>query len=107
MVNGKWWKNELLLSIYYLLFTIHYSPSFHFSLVNAFGPFGKLTSLMLRRCDFRLKSRERQLIVDSSPAVTNSPPQPNTIIMIFPVAVRLRPCDMDSMVRIPRQPSTA
>lgn len=70
-------------------------------------PCGKSTRRISRRCFFRLKSRDRQLIDDSTAAVRNNPPIPKATMIALPVGVRLRPSEIDSIVLNPRQPSTA
>src|SRR5207253_1299401 len=68
-------------------------------------PFGKLTKRIFRRCFFKLKSRERQLISDRMPAVRNRFPTPNPIAITLPVGVSPRPLVTDMIVCIPWKPS--
>src|SRR5450755_1352466 len=67
-------------------------------------PCGTSTKRILRRCIFKLKSRERQLISDSTPAVSARFPTPNAIAIALPDAVRFTPFVSESMVCNPCQP---
>src|SRR5437899_7865765 len=64
-------------------------------------PFGRSARRICRRCFFRLKSRERQLIRDSKPAVISRFTMPNAIAIAFPAGARFRPPAIESIVRMP------
>src|SRR5438270_12893672 len=70
-------------------------------------PLGTFTSRIFRRWLLRWKSRERQLIIESAVAVSSRFTIPRTIAIPFPVPVKFNPLDSDSIVFIPRQPSSA
>src|SRR5258706_2003929 len=68
-------------------------------------PLANTAKRTLLRCFFKLKSRERQLINDRMPAVTNKLATPKAIAIPFPVGVRFRPAFIESIACIPCQPS--